>query len=107
MPAFAHYLPEMNHNEMVGRTAHTMSPHFLIMLSQYTHPRNIKRVAITKELLMKAGYPVTIVALQGDNIEAEIMMMYHLMDYVTYYLAEAQGIDPEPVAMVEEFKQML
>jgi hypothetical protein len=29
------------------------------------------------------------------------------MDFVSYYLAEAQDIDPEPVSMVEEFKQAL
>jgi hypothetical protein len=29
------------------------------------------------------------------------------MDYVTYYLAEVQNIDPEPVQMVEDFKKLL
>lgn len=45
--------------------------------------------------------------MKGENIETETLMLYHLMDYVTYYLADAQGIDPEPVAMVEDFKKML
>ena len=60
-----------------------------------------------KEIFEKAGYPVVMLPLHGETLEAEMLMLYHLMDYVTYYLADAQGIDPEPVAMVEDFKKIL
>jgi hypothetical protein len=30
-----------------------------------------------------------------------------MIDHVTYYLAEMNSIDPEPVDMVEDFKKML
>ena len=107
MPAFAHYIPEMNHNEMVGWTGQTMKPYFIFALSQYTHPRNHRRAEVMKELFEKAGYPVVMIPLHGETLEAEVLMLYHLMDYVTYYLADTQGIDPEPVAMVEDFKKIL
>jgi hypothetical protein len=37
----------------------------------------------------------------------EILMGYYFIDHVTYYLALAYNIDPEPVAMVEEFKGLM
>lgn len=107
IPAFAHYIPELNHNEMCGWMGHTMQPHFLIFTSAYTHPRNLRRIDVMHELLQKEGYPVTIITPQGDSLEAEALWIYHLMDYVSYSLAELQNIDPEPVRMVEEFKKAL
>jgi glucose/mannose-6-phosphate isomerase len=84
-----------------------MQPYFLIFTSQFTHPRNLRRIEIMKELFEKAGYPVTIITPVCTTLEQEALRIYQYMDYVTYYLAEAQGIDPEPVQMVEDFKQAL
>jgi len=106
-PAFAHYIPELNHNEMCGRMGHTLEPLFIIFTSQFTHPRNLRRVEITSELFKNEWYTVHIIAPQWETLEAEALRIYQFMDYVTYYLAEAQQIDPEPVQMVEDFKDML
>ena len=105
--AFSNFFPELNHNEMVGFTNLVMSPYFLIFQSQYTHPRNIKRIEIFKKILTEKGAPVEVIKLKGTNILEEILMGYYLADHITYYLADAYGIDPEPVAMVEDFKKML
>lgn len=106
-PAFAHYIPELNHNEMCGRMGHTLEPHFIIFSSQFTHVRNLRRIEVMKELFTKEWYPITIITPQGNTLAEETLRIYQFMDYVSYYLAEAQGIDPEPVQMVEDFKAML
>ncbi len=106
-PAFSHYIPELNHNEMCGRMWHTMHPYFIIFTSQFTHARNLRRIEIMKELFEKEGYSVQVVTPYWTTLEAEALRIYQFMDYVTYFLAEAQGIDPEPVQMVEDFKKML
>ena len=106
-PAFAHYIPELNHNEMCGWMGKTMEPYFLMFTSKFTHPRNLRRINIMRELLTQEGYTITIIDPKGDSLEGEAVRIYQFMDYVTYYLAEIQGIDPEPVQMVEDFKQML
>ena len=106
-PAFAHYIPELNHNEMCGRLGHTMTPHFIIFTSHFTHPRNLRRIAVMTDLLQKEGYLVTIIAPKGDSLEAEALWIYQYMDYVTYFLAEAKGVDPETVPIVETFKALL
>lgn len=106
-PAFAHYIPELNHNEMCGRMWHTMHPYFIIFTSQFTHARNLRRIKIMKELFEKEGYSVQVITPQWTTLEAEALRIYQFIDYVTYFLAEAQGTDPEPVQMVENFKKML
>lgn len=106
-PAFANYLPELNHNEMCGRLGHTMTPHFIIFTSRFTHLRNLRRIEVMSDLLQKEGYKVSVIAPKGDSLEAEAMWIYQYMDYVTYFLAEAKGVDPETVPIVETFKSLL
>ena len=102
--AFWNYFPELNHNEMVGFTKILMNASFIIFLSQFTNPRNFKRIEVFKGLIKEKGLDCYIYNLKGENILEEILMGYYFIDYVTFYLAEAYGIDPEPVKMVEEFK---
>lgn len=106
-PAFVHYLPELNHNEMCGRTWHTLDPHFLIFTSRHTHPRNLRRIEVLCELLQQEWYSISVFDPQGDTLEAEALWIYQFVDYITYFLAEAKNIDPEPVVMVEKFKAAL
>ena len=57
--------------------------------------------------MQEKGLPTKTILLSGENILAEILNGYYFIDHVTYYLAQEQGIDPEPVVMVEEFKKMI
>ena len=105
--AFWNYFPELNHNEMVGYTKLLMKPYFIIFKSQYTNKRNYRRMDVFKQILSKQNVNIFVLELKGKNILEEILMGYYFIDHVTYYLAEIYGIDPEPVALVEEFKGML
>lgn len=105
--SFANYFPELNHNEMVGFTNMVSSPIFLIFKSKFENPRNIKRIEVFERLMKLKNIPVEIICLPGRSIIGEILNTYQLMDYVSYYLAEEYDTDPEPVAMVEEFKKLL
>jgi glucose/mannose-6-phosphate isomerase len=99
--------PEVNHNEMVGYTTLIIPIHFLILKSKFSHPRIGKRIDIFKQLMESRGAKVSIIELKGESIFAEIMYMHYLADHISYYLAEEYKVDPEPVAMVEEFKELL
>jgi glucose/mannose-6-phosphate isomerase len=105
--AFWNFFPELNHNEMVGFTKQVMNPYFLILVSQFCHQRNKKRIEIFTRLMSGRGLPVEIITSPGETLIEELLQMYSFFDYVTYYLAEEYGVDPEPVELVEEFKRML
>jgi glucose/mannose-6-phosphate isomerase len=105
--SFWNYFPEQNHNEMVGFTNLVMQPNFLIFQSKFCNPQNKKRGEIFAELMQKKNVPVNILPMVGESIMAEIINAYYFVDHVTYYLAQEYGIDPEPVDMVEEFKELI
>jgi glucose/mannose-6-phosphate isomerase len=105
--AFWNFFPELNHNEMVGYTKLLMNPYFVIFQSQYTNPRNLKRISIFSRLMQEKNLKCYVFNLKGENILEEILMGYYFIDHVTFYLAEEYGLDPEPVAMVEDFKKLL
>ena len=105
--AFWNNFPELNHNEMVGFTNIIMKPFFLILQSKFCDPRNKKRIETFTKLMQEKDLPVEIILLSGENVLAEILNAYYFIDHVTYYLAQEQNINPEPVAMVEEFKKMI
>ncbi len=104
---FWNKFPELNHNEMVGWTRVLMAPYFIVLQSKFCHPRNARRVEVFKQLMEGKNLPVKVIEPAGETVLQEMLSTYTFMDYVTYYLAEAYGIDPEPVAMVEDFKKML
>lgn len=105
--SFWNYFPELNHNEMVGFTKLLMRPYFIIFQSKFTHPRNIKRIKIFVKIMHKKGLKSEIIKMNGQSILEEILNAYYFIDHVTYYLALEYNIDPEPVSMVEEFKELL
>ncbi len=107
IPAFHNFFPELNHNEMVGFTNLLMMPFFLIFWSKFTSNQNHKRIETFRKIMTDKKIPVEVIEMTGSSVIAEILNAYYFVDHVTYYLAEEYGIDPEPVAMVEEFKGLL
>lgn len=104
---FTNYFPELNHNEMVGFTNLLMQPFFLIFKSKFSHSRNYKRIEVFTKLMHEKGLETEVITPKGKTPLEEILNVYYFIDYVTYYLAEEYGIDPEPVKMVEDFKKLL
>lgn len=105
--SFANFFPELNHNEMVGYTRVLMNLYFLVFESKFTHERNKKRIEVFAKLMRDKNLPIDVIKMKGDSVLEEMMNIYYLIDHVTYYYAEEYGVDPEPVAMVEEFKKLI
>jgi glucose/mannose-6-phosphate isomerase len=107
MQAFWNYFPELNHNEMVGFSQLVTEPYFIMFKSKFTNPRNIIRIETFMKLMNEKGLVSKVIDLKGESPLEEILDGYYFADYVTYYLAESYGVDPEPVAMVEDFKKQI
>ncbi len=105
--SFWNYFPELNHNEMVGFSNMVMKPYFLIFKSKFTYERNYKRIEVFTKLMKQKGLEIEIIEMEGETVFEEILNAYNFIDYVTYFLAEEYGVDPEPVEMVEKFKEMI
>ncbi|MFH1048239.1 MAG: bifunctional phosphoglucose/phosphomannose isomerase [Patescibacteria group bacterium] len=108
MPAFWNYMPEFNHNEMVGFT-HANPKHFFVLILKDTEDNKdiLKVLDISKMLLSRRGFFPEVINMTGDNFFSKVFSATLLCDWVSYYLALRNGIDPSPVPIVDEFKKDL
>jgi len=104
-PAFDGVLPEMDHNEICGWGQPTFSAIFLEDDEQ--HARVKQRIELTAEVVRAAGSPVERVCARGQTRTERVLSLVLLGDLVSLYLAVLNGVDPTPVARIEDFKQRL
>lgn len=103
-------LSELNHNTVVGyQFPDDVSEHvFVVMLrSALDYPRNRARFDVTVELLDRYHVPHATVEGQGHSALAQMLSLVHFGDYVTYYLALLNRVDPTPVAAIDILKSRL
>ncbi len=111
-PAFWNVFPELNHNEMIGMSelASLKNPaEFLAVMirDRHDHPRNKARIDVTSEMFRKWGVAVEEFVAPGTTLLEKILATVMFGMWTTYYLAKEYGLDPVPVAGVEDFKQKL
>ncbi|MDD4989732.1 MAG: bifunctional phosphoglucose/phosphomannose isomerase [Candidatus Pacebacteria bacterium] len=110
--AFWNYFPELNHNEMVGLTniksqISNCKYHFIILRDKDDHPRILKRMELTADLIKEAGAEVDFMEMTGATKLEKIFNALLFGDWASYYLALAYMQDPTPVYIVENFKKRL
>ena len=105
--SFFNAFPELNHNEMIGFTNLLSRYTALIFFDPAEHPQTLKRMRITADLLRQKGVNLLNFELQGESTLQKIFYGLYLGDWIAYYLALLNGVDPTPVAMVEELKAKL
>lgn len=107
-PAFWNVIPELNHNEIVGfsdeRLRQGLSCVFLE--NDYDHPENRARIEIMHELL-HGKVPAVVIGADGRSELSQVLSQIYLGDYVSYYLAILNQIDPTPVELIESFKRRM
>jgi glucose/mannose-6-phosphate isomerase len=103
-------LPEMNHNEVVGWE----NPYFLFekavvvfIRSQFENPRVKIRFEILKEILAAKNVETITLTSKQENFAAEMMEMLLTIDWISFYLAEANQTDPMPVSIIDFLKNKL
>jgi glucose/mannose-6-phosphate isomerase len=109
--AFVNQFAEFNHNELVGWSdvaARFKDQLIVIMLhDQDDHPQIKKRMGIVKELIKKIGVEVVDIESQGDTVLTRMFGLIQYGDFVSYYLAALNHVDPTPVHVIQELKGAL
>ena len=104
-------LPEMNHNTVVGiefpQAIMSQLSVMFIASPQFDHPRVVLRHQLTNELLMISGIMTDRFEPQGNNRIAQIMHAIQFGDYLSYYTAVANGVDPAVIEPIVELKSAL
>lgn len=108
--AFGNLLPEMNHNEIngYGLPGDLMKRFVPVFLrDREDHPRVAARIDATKSILGRLTGGSLVVTSTGESRLARIFSLIHLGDWVSYWMALRNGVDPTPVPVIEGLKKRL
>jgi glucose/mannose-6-phosphate isomerase len=104
------FLPEADHNTLAGieRSEEVLSKIFVLFLSASSdHPRNQLRTRLTRMELMRAGINTDVLEFREANPLSEIWTSLLFGDFMAYYLAIANQIDPTPVDAIQNLKKTM
>ena len=109
LPAFAHELPEFDHNEIVGWTGAPSLGNFsaVFLDDSDLHPRTRQRITLTRELIEPFSAGTFQVQTRGESRVERMISLVLLGDLVSLYLAVLGGVDPEPVPAIDQLKAQL
>ena len=108
-PAFWNEMPEMGHNEIAGWAEGSGAERFsaIFLLDSDQHPRQRRRMELTAELIEPTVGHVELVELEGESRTSRMLQALMLGDLVSLHLAARRGVDPTPIAAIDELKARL
>ncbi|HLX13067.1 MAG TPA: SIS domain-containing protein, partial [Bacteroidota bacterium] len=71
------------------------------------HPRIALRMDITKSIIAKKSGAMVEVHSQGKSLLARTFSLVHIGDWVSFYLAMLNNVDPTPVKVIDYVKAEL
>lgn len=102
--------PEMNHNELVGWKYPEVTfanAATLLLRTSYDHPRTSVRLDVCKSIFEKVAGPVKELTAKGNSLIEQSIYLIHVLDWVSFDLAEANQVDPFPVDVINFLKDEL
>ncbi|MAH39147.1 MAG: bifunctional phosphoglucose/phosphomannose isomerase [Dehalococcoidales bacterium] len=108
--AFFELFPELNHNSVLGYKFPSEAKEgifVLLLRSPLLHPRSLLHYEATAKLLAKAGISHDFVEAPGTSALAQMLSLVFLGDYLSFYLAILNSIDPTPMEHIDFVKRYL
>jgi len=106
----SHVLPEMNHNEIVGwEFPKKLLKDFkvIVLRDKNDHPRTQKRIDISIDIIKQSGAEIFPIERENSSFLARIFSLIYIGDFLSFYLAILNKIDPTPVKRVDYLKKEL
>jgi len=103
-------IPEMNHNELVGWKYPDVvfeNAATVLLRTNYDHPRAKIRMDVCKNIFEKVAGQVMEIQAKGNSFVEQSIYLINLLDWVSFYLAEANQVDPFPVDVINFLKEEL
>jgi len=108
--ASSHVFPEMSHNEIVGweNPKRILKKSVVIMLRDPSdHPGISRRMDVVKKMLLKKKVDVVEIDSTGKELLGRIFSLVYMADFVSFYLAILNKVDPTPVESITYLKKEL
>lgn len=108
--ATGNLFPEMNHNEIMGwqypGALHGRMA-VVVLRDRDDHPRIQRRMEVTGKLLGERAGAWTEVVSKGEGPLARMLSLVNLGDWVSFYLAMIQDVDPTPIPLIDALKEAM
>ncbi len=112
MPAYANAFSELNHNEM--QSFDRMAPpgiasavRFVLLRDPQEDARVARRMEVFKDVLHDRERTVHELALWGETRATQLARGWFVLERYERLLAQARGVDPDSVPLIEDFKKRL
>jgi glucose/mannose-6-phosphate isomerase len=108
--AYGNVLPEMNHNELVGwNVLKSLMKEIVVVVLRDAdeHPRVRVRLELTKKIAARYSSHIIEAKSVGESLLARMFSLIYLGDWVSYYLALLNEVDPTPVKVIDYLKSEL
>ncbi len=105
--AHTNNFPEMNHNEIVGwRFPENMLSNIQViyLYSDHDHERVEKRMEICREIFEKRSGTIIDIVAEGASLLEQYYYLIHLTDWISYFLAKENQVDPDAIETVDFLK---
>lgn len=99
-----HAIPEMNHNELVGWAGGSKNIAVVLFRHKSDHERSQIRMGINKKIFANYTDSVYEIWSEGANQVERQFYLINLGDWVSWYLAEKNGIDPIEIEVINMLK---
>ncbi|MDT8413257.1 MAG: bifunctional phosphoglucose/phosphomannose isomerase [Vicingaceae bacterium] len=107
MLCWHHVIPEMNHNELVGWANKNEELAVVIFRNEDDYYRNQKRIEVNKTVFQKYTSTIIEIHSKGNSKLERALYLIHLGDWVSYLLAEKNGVDVVEVDVITHLKNEL
>lgn len=104
-PSFWAPMPDLGHNELVGWGGeHSASFTQVHLRHDAEHPQTARRFEFVTTKTADVMHNIVDVVAEGDGPVAQLLDLVMLGDHTSLDLAAAAGVDPGPLAVVDELK---
>lgn len=103
-------MPELCHNEIVGweKLPDIRKRAAIVMLrDQEDHPRNTLRFDTLQDIIKEDSAGITAVPSEGSSKLSRMFSLIYLADFISFYLAMLNEVDPMPVKRIDKLKSVL
>lgn len=110
-PAFTNEMPELCHNEIAGwASASELTAGALSLVNlrhDHEHPQISRRFEYNERVMRDQVSAVVNVHAEGEGQLAQLFDLMYIGDHVSLHLAAARGVDPGPIAVLDDLKAFL
>lgn len=107
MLCWANEIPEMNHNELVGWASGNDNISALFFEPEDLHGRNKERFTLSKTIIRSKGAKIIEIPSKGFTKTERFMYYIHLGDWLSYFLAVKNNVDPFEIEVIDHLKGKL